>query len=93
MYECKKIKDENLISNSEILSEPIWLNNRFKFNGKIIFISNWTKSNILYVKDLFDEDGNFITETNLILALTNSANWMAEYTKIKKIMKKNQKSV
>ena len=37
---------------------------------------------------MFDQEGNFVKENEIILMLRNSANWMAEYLKIKKILKK-----
>ena len=48
--ECKTIKYNNKLSNSDLLPEPIWLNIRIKFKSKPMFISNWTKSGILYLR-------------------------------------------
>ncbi len=83
--QCKSIVNDNLLSDSNFLSEPIWLNERFKINKKPVFISNWSKSNIRYVKDLFDQQGNFITERNLLETLRHKTNWMTEYIKMKGI--------
>ncbi len=88
MFECKSFIDDKIINTSELLSQPNWLNIRFKFNGKPIFITNWAKSNILYVKDLFDPGGDFISEQYTLNILINKHNWIPEYYKIRKIMKK-----
>ncbi len=88
IFECKDQKNNDLISSSELLSEPIWLNKRFRFNGKPLYISNWIKSGIFYVKDLFDINGTLLTEQRIIEKLIVKANWFGEYYKIKKIFKK-----
>ncbi len=84
--ECKTVKSIEVLNVSEFLSEPIWLNTRFNINKNPIFISNWTKSGILYVKDIFCNN-TLITENLLLQKLTCHINWIAEYSKIKKIFK------
>ena len=39
---------------SEILSEPLWYNTHLKKN---LFIQKWFKNKVVFVKDLFDENG------------------------------------
>ena len=73
------------MNNGEFLSEPIWLNKRFYIKNKPIFLSNWTKSGILYVKDLFDQNGRLLKEQRIYNMLIHKNNWIAEYFKIKKI--------
>ncbi len=85
--QCKSNKMTEKMSNSEFLSEPIWLNNRFKYRKSPIFISNWAKSNIHYVKDLYDNTGEFKNERILMDMLTNKSNWISEYTKIRNVFK------
>ena len=84
--ECKTLIENSLLNSNEFLAEPIWFNLRFKIGNKPILISNWTKSNILYVKDIFS-NGNLITEDILLDNLLIKSNWIAEYSKIKKIFK------
>ncbi len=86
--ECKSIKNIENMSESEFLAEPIWFNTKLKINNKPIFLSNWTKSNILYIKDLFDRQGNLITENMVQNILIYKRNWIAEFYKIKKVLKK-----
>ncbi len=85
--QCKTLKNNDNINDSEFLSEPIWMNERFKYRNKPIFISNWSKSNILFVKDLFEINGDYISEVNLMNKLANKSNWIAEYTKVHTVFK------
>ncbi len=91
--ECKTLKDLKCLSTYEFLSEPIWLNTRFLHKGKPIFLANWIKSGIFYVKDVFDQNGLFITEQSLKNKLNNTQNWIAEYMKVKRILKKELKDI
>ncbi len=91
--ECKTLKDLNCLSTYEFLSEPIWLNRRFLHKQKPIFLSNWIKSGIFYVKDVFDQNGVFISEQSLKDKLHTTQNWIAEYLKVKKLIKKEAKDI
>ena len=60
---CKKIRQLNAMNKSDILEEPIWNNRHFTYMGKPIFFTNWVKSGIKYVKDLFiDHDFKTIND-------------------------------
>ncbi len=48
-------------------------------------MSNWTKSNILYVRDLINVDGNLITEPELLTKLNCKRNWIREYFIVKNV--------
>ena len=52
---CKKNLNTINLSNAEFIQQPLWNNEMFKYNGQ----KRWSQSNILYVKDLFGEHGNF----------------------------------
>ena len=62
----------------------MWNNDLFKYDGKTIFFKRWSQSNILYVKDLFDHDGNFLTLQQLSTILNDKSKWLCEYKIIKK---------
>ena len=70
------------------MQQPIWNNKQICFKGKTIEFTNWIKSGILYVKDLFDENGNFIDLDYLSNVLYNKNNWLCEYKCIKSIFRK-----
>jgi len=46
-------------SIEEILSEPLWHNKHLK--SKCTLIKNWVKAGILFVKDILDGDGTFLS--------------------------------
>ncbi len=72
---------------SEIFSEPIWFNIRYQYKKKPIFISNWSKSGIKYIKDLFNDQGNFVSENYIFNKLIDTRNWIAQVSLIKNIFK------
>ena len=55
--QCKKITEISSMNINDVLQEPIWNNRHLVFDGKPMFFKNWIKSNILYVKDLFTDNG------------------------------------
>ena len=85
---CKTNKEMHLLNDSEYLSSPIMGNDLIRNKGKSIFLVNWLKSNIKYVKDLYDEAGNFISEVQLLNRLHNKSNWIVEYAIVKRAVKK-----
>ena len=58
-HRCKKSKSVQNMSSCDSLKKPIWNNKQICFKGKTIEFTYWMKSGILYVEDLFDENGNF----------------------------------
>ena len=49
-----------------------------------IFFSNWTKSNLIKIEDIWDNTANSWKTGNFIIRhLNNKRNWIAEYEKIK----------
>ncbi len=85
--ECKTLKNLENLNASDYLSEPLWLNNRFKIKGNPIFLSNWVKSQILYVKDIFNENGDLINANVLQRVLVNKTNWISELYQVKTALK------
>ena len=74
--QCKKGKSVQNMSSCDLMQQPIWNNKQICFKGKTIAFTNWIKSGILYVKDLFDENGNFIDLAYLSNVLYNKNNWL-----------------
>ena len=64
---------------------------RFLHKGKSIFFPNWSKSNILFVKDLFSAKGILKYPDEIIRILENKSNWICEYKIIRAIFKKYEK--
>lgn len=63
---------------NDVLQEPIWNNRHFVFDGKPMFFKNWIKSNILYVKDLFTDNG-FKSLYEIGDEVCSKANLLCEY--------------
>ena len=54
--------DKVEISNSkEVLAEPLFFNNKFKIGGNCFYFNEWSENQVLAVKDLVKEDGNFLS--------------------------------
>ena len=86
---CKNINDKlNIV---HFIKQPIWSNEKFSYRGKSIYFPNWLKSNILYVKDLFTDNGVLKTPEDIMRILVNKNNWICEYKIIKSIFKRYEK--
>ena len=51
-------------SASELLIDPLFLNNEFKITEKVLHFKEWTRKNIFFVKDLLKENGKFLKVKN-----------------------------
>ncbi len=56
------------------MSQIIWENRLFTENVKCLYIKSWVNSNILYVKDLFDESEVFLNENIIVQRLVRTDN-------------------
>ncbi len=86
LNECKTIKSLDRQSDYDFLTMPLWFNNQIKFKNKILNFKSWSKSNLLYVRDLYKINGNFLSEDNLFQVLQNKSNWIREYSIIKEVL-------
>ena len=84
---CKFTKSVEKMNNYDFLSQIIWCNNMFKFNGKCILFRNWINCGIIFVKDLFKENGQLLSSTDIFGKLESKHNWMFEYRTIVKVLK------
>ena len=72
---CKKEMPCDQISSDNFLQQPLWNNRYICYKGKSLCYITWIKSGVLYVKDMFDENGNFRTLEYMSTILTCKANW------------------
>ena len=84
--ECKQQINEEKISKVSFAQQPIWNNNLFKYNNKTICFTNWTQSGILYVKDLFKDNGQFKSLQDFSDVLRRKSNWLCEYKILKTVI-------
>ena len=81
----KKLDDSN--STESLLVQPLWTNTNFKFKGKTLYFENWVKSGLLYVKDIFNENGLFKSSEPIIGILNKKSSWICEYKIIQEVFK------
>ena len=84
---CKFEKTVDIMNDHDFLSQIIWCNKLFKFKEKCLMFKNWSKSGILYVKDIFNEQGLLLSANELCDKLNVKTNWISEYKIIAKVMK------
>lgn len=82
----------NISNRDEILKESLFANNHIKSmpGQKSVIFYSWLKSDIRYIKDIWDDNKNsFISETSLLNKLRQTNNWMTQYLTIKQAIPKN----
>ena len=50
------------MSNYDFFTQILWCNNLFKDKNQCIIFKNWIDGGFVYVKDLFDDHGEFVNE-------------------------------
>ena len=86
--QCKYIKPVDKLSSIELLSQCLWGNEYFKVKGKTLLFKSWVKSGFIYVKDLINSTGSWLTEEEIKNKLLVKSNWMTEVLSIKMVLKK-----
>ena len=76
------------MNSYDFLSCSLFGNDLFQSKGRCLLYSHWLKSSLIYVKDLFDEKVEFISEQTLFEKLKCKSNWLIEMTIIKTILLK-----
>ena len=66
------------ITPIDICKEMIWGNDLIKFDGKVLIYQNWINSDILYIKDILDNN-NTINENMILQKLIQKQNWISEF--------------
>lgn len=79
LNKCKKLRYVNYLKRDEFLIEFIWNNNFFIYKLKLLCFENWIKSGILYVKDIFDVDGNLYDINYFFSIMKKKNNIFCEY--------------
>ena len=81
---CKKQNDIHKQNANSLMQQPIWNNLLIQVQGKTLFFPHWSKSGILYVKDLFRNDGSFKNLVDFDDILLDKKNWLCDYLMLKK---------
>ena len=85
---AKRLENVKNLSSTKFLLQPIWNNVLFTYKDKTLFFHNWVKSNILYVKDIFKDDGTLKTLNDYQDILLNKSKWLCEYGVLFRVFKK-----
>ena len=83
--ESKTILPFNRLNDDLFLQQPIWNNLYFIVNRKPLLFRNWLNSGIMYVKDLYDNGGNFHSIMHFQNIIVNKSNWLCEYKVLKNV--------
>ena len=76
----------------KIRSEIIWGNKNIKFKNKPVIMLNWINSNLLYINDIIDENGE-ISENYILNKLKLKNNWIAELSILKQAIPKEWQNI
>ena len=88
----KHIKPFHLLNNHELIQQPLWGNEYFKIGETHLYLKEWLKKSIYYVKDLINEAGNIKSDNELYRITNNHKNIVTEMYILKNyIMKKIRK--
>lgn len=71
---------------NSVMSSLVWGNENIKDKNKTLWYKEWIKAGFRYVKDFYDENGNFIKPENVYQRLSDKRNWICEYLILKKII-------
>ena len=64
------------------MSQPIWLNNKTKRDGRTVKLSHWIRNGIFFINDLFTENGNFLSLEHLRNMYQVNVNFVEYYSLI-----------
>ena len=84
---CKTVRPLDQCSPFHCMTQIIWGNENFKQRGQCLYFKSWIDAGLIYVKDVLDANGQFISEQTLLQKVQNHANWMIEFLTIKRALK------
>jgi hypothetical protein len=68
---------------ADVRKQIIWGNKFIKFDHKTLLFNNWINSDLIYVNDILDKNGE-ISHNFILNRLYNKSNWITEFTIMKK---------
>ena len=89
------VSQENCLKTDNfenIRKQIIWGNKNITINNKCLVYKNWIKSNILFVNDILNENGE-IKEQHILTKLEDKSNWISEISKLKSCIPKLWKNI
>lgn len=86
--QAKQSKPFELLSNRELMEEILWGNELFMSSNRTLLFQNWTQSDVIYVKDILDCNGEMLSISDIKAKLRNTRNYICEYLIIKQCVRK-----
>ena len=77
-----KTSFSQVINFKDIRKQKNWVNQYISFNKKSLIFKNWINSNILFVNDIIDENGQ-IKEKIILQKYIDKTNRISEFNKLK----------
>jgi hypothetical protein len=71
---AKFIKPFNKLNKHEIFEQPIWGNEYFKVQNICLYYKGWMSENILYIKDLVNNNGVFKSDMDIYVSTKDKRN-------------------
>ena len=90
---CKTVKSLSHMSESEICQQPLWGNMHFRFGNTCIYLREWIKDGIMYIKDLINEYGIFRSEEEFFMIIDNKFDIVKQLFIIKQYVYKRLRGV
>ena len=87
----KYIKPFNSMSDHELLEQPLFGNELLQNNHVCIYFKSWTQCNILYVKDIINDDGVILSNDELYDKIVDKRNLIMELFTVKRLLTKHLK--
>ena len=89
---CKHKAKSPPCTATSVRQQMIWGNEWITYKGKSLWYTRWIKSNIVYVNDLFDPEGNFV-EQLIYDKIENKTNIIPEMYKLKNAIPATWKNI
>ena len=84
--ECRFFKKATLMNPYDFLSQTIWHNEFLMWKSNALDFKNWIDAGIVFVCDLFHDNGTFLSGEDVYRKLRVKTNWIAQYTTVKKVI-------
>lgn len=83
LCKAKHIRCFHRLSTHDVFQQPLWGNEYFKIKGTCLYLRNWVKEDVLYVKDLVNDNGGIKNDEELYNMIGNKSNIYQEIYIIK----------
>ncbi|XP_035699761.1 uncharacterized protein LOC118432322 [Branchiostoma floridae] len=78
-YEMKPVQNVNDIEVNQVNWQLLWNNACISYKGNMLYFKKWIRRHILYVNDIVDNQGNFISFDDVKAIVGNDAHVLLQY--------------